>query len=113
MLEGADDDCIHPALDVVGNIAQRFAVFHAGAGLVHKEGGAAQAGHAGFKGQAGAQGGFFEEQHQLFAGQRRTKISRTVLDDVGEFEERFNLLGRKILHRHQVAAGPRLLQRRA
>ena len=47
MLEGAHHHRIHPAFNVVGDIAQGFAVLHAGASLVHKESGAAQAGHQG------------------------------------------------------------------
>ena len=45
------------------------------------------AGHAGLKGEARAQGGFFKEQYQLFARQGATKISGTVLDDVRQLKQ--------------------------
>src|SRR5205807_10321414 len=83
-----------------------------GAGLVDKESSAAQAGHAGLKGQAGAQRGLLKKQDQLLARERGAKIRRAVLDDVGQLKQGLDLLGGKILYGNQMASHFGLLQRR-
>src|SRR5258706_15418656 len=65
VVEGAQHDQVDPALEVVGDVAERFAGIEAAGGLVDKKSGTAKAVHAGFEGEAGAEGGLFEKHHHL------------------------------------------------
>ena len=62
---GAEDDEVHPALDVVGHVGEGFALAERGLGLVDEDGVAAEGVDAGFKGEAGAEAGFLEEHDHL------------------------------------------------
>ena len=66
---GAQHDGIHPAFDIVRDVAQLFARVQAPGRLIHKERVAAHAGHSSFESEAGAQRCLFEKHHHLFAGQ--------------------------------------------
>src|SRR5215471_1127707 len=109
VLVGAEHHGVNPALDVAGNIAHRFAFVEPRARLVHEKRRAAKAGHAGFKRQAGAQRGFLEKQHQLFAGQRAAEVRGAGFDHARQLEQRGDLLRREILNRDEIPARcPRL-----
>src|SRR5438270_13307808 len=79
MREGAQDDYIHPALQVMGYVTELFARSQALRRLIDEEGDASKTRHAGFEGEASAQRGFFKEHHELFASQSPAEIRRTSL----------------------------------
>src|SRR5882757_9262956 len=68
VVEGAQHDQVDPALEVVGDVAERFAGIEAAGGLVDKKSGAAKAVHAGFESESGPQRGLLEKHHHLLAG---------------------------------------------
>src|SRR5580704_13950050 len=68
------DDAIHPAFKVMCDVAQLLACIQPALSLIDKEGIAAHASHAGFEGEARAQGRFFEEHYDLLTGKRLAKI---------------------------------------
>src|SRR3977135_400034 len=70
VVESAQHDQVDPALEIVGDVAERLAGVETATGLVDKESGAAQAVHAGFEGQTRAEGGLLEKHHHLLASQR-------------------------------------------
>src|SRR5882762_65321 len=95
--EGAQHDQIDPALEVVVDVAERFAGVEAAGGLVDKKSGTAQAVHAGFESEAGAEGGLFEKHHHLLAGKSTAEVGGTLLKHRGQVEEGVNLVRSKVV----------------
>ncbi len=62
---GAEDDDVHPALEVVGHVGEGLALAERRLGLVDEDGVAAEGVDGGFEGQARAQGRLLEEHHHL------------------------------------------------
>src|SRR5260221_7389318 len=88
MAEGAEDNEVDPAFEVVGDVIERLAGVKAARRLVDEECAAPQAVHAGFEREASAQGRLLEEHHHLLAGENAAKIRRSLLEHGGEVEER-------------------------
>src|SRR5208282_2174742 len=80
MAEGSQDDDVDPAIEVVGDVVKRLARIEAAGRLVDEECAAAQAVHAGFEREAGAQGGLLEEHNHLLAGENAAEVRRTQLE---------------------------------
>src|SRR5579884_1569670 len=102
VLEGAQDNAIDPALEVMGDIAELFTGIEAVARVVHEKRGAAQARHAGLKCQASAQRGLLEKHGELLAEQRAAEVLGAGLHHVGEVEDGAHVGGRKIANGNEV-----------
>src|SRR5204863_9650093 len=74
--KGAENDGIDPPLEIVRHIAQRFTRAEALARLVYEDRGAAERSHAGLEGDARAQRGLLEEEHELLARECAGEILR-------------------------------------
>ena len=88
MAEGAQHDDVDPAFEVMGDVVERLAGIEAAGGLVDEKRAAAEAVHAGFEGEAGAQGWLLEEHHHLLAGESAAKVRGPLLEHGGEVKER-------------------------
>ena len=69
--EDARHDALHPALEIFRDVANRLAFGQLRAGVIEKNGRAAEIGDARLEGHARAQRGLFEDQHE-HAGRRET-----------------------------------------
>jgi hypothetical protein len=92
----------------VRDVAQGFARGQRRRGLVHEDRGAAESGHAGFKGQARAQRRLLEEHRHLLAAESGAKVRRPRLHQAGEFENGRDLGRFEVGDRDQVAVLQRL-----
>src|SRR5271170_4511107 len=88
--EGAKHNRIHPALEVVRNVAQLLSRAQWLLSLVHEERGATQTRHPGFEGQPSSQRRLLKEHHHLLASKRATKIRRTCLHNSGKMKHSFD-----------------------
>src|SRR6267143_6669242 len=100
--EGAQHDDVDPAFEVVGDVVERLAGIEAAGRLVDKKCAAAQAVHAGFEREAGAEGGLLEEHHHLLAGENAAKVRGTLLKQRGEVKEREYFGGGKIVDGDEI-----------
>src|SRR5277367_5026881 len=80
MTKGTQHDQIDPTFEIVGNVVERLAGIEATGGLIYKKRAAAQAVHAGFKGETSAQRGLLKEHHHLFAGEHAAEIRRPLFE---------------------------------
>src|SRR3954469_13630574 len=100
--ERAQNDTVHPALEVMSDVAELLAGIDAGGCLIDKERMTAQAGDAGLEGQPSAQGWFLKEHHHLFAGEGSAEIRWTILHQRRKVEDRVDSGGTEIVDRDQV-----------
>jgi len=102
VVESAQHQPVHPALDVVRNVVQRFALAQARVRLIDKNRTSAQRVDARLERQAGTQRRLLEEQHKLFAGQHPPEILRTALQRRRQLQQTLGLAGLKIGHRNKI-----------
>src|SRR5580704_13814864 len=88
--ESAKHNRVHPALEVVRNVAQLLSRAQWLLSLVHEERGAAQTRHPRFEGQPSSQRRLLKEHHHLLAGKRATKIRRPRLHYSGKMKHGFD-----------------------
>ena len=110
MAEGAQHDEVDPAFEVVGDVVERLAGIEAAGRLVDEEGAAAQAVHAGFEGEAGAQRGLLEEHDHLLAGEHAAEVRGALLQHGGEAEEREDFGGGEVVDGDEIAGRKRFRQ---
>ena len=72
--EGAEDDDVHPALEVAGDVGDGLALAEGSVGLVDEDGVAADGVHRGLEGEARAQRGLFEEHDHLLGVERVAEV---------------------------------------
>ena len=80
---GAEDDDLHPALEVAGDVGDGFTLAERGFCLVDEEGVAADGVHAGLEGEAGAEGLLFEDEDHLAGVEGVAEVFGRGLDGVG------------------------------
>ena len=105
MSERAQHDCTDPALEIVRDVAEILAGIETAVALINEGHRSAEAADSGFKRQAGAQRGFFEEHRDVFPGEGLAEICGTRLHHGGEMEQRLHLDRREVADRDQVASG--------
>ena len=91
---GAEDDDVHPALEVAGHVGEGFAFAERGLGLVDEDGVAAEGVDCCLKGEASAEGCLLEEHDHLLGVERVAEVFGVVLDGVGELHDGGHLLRR-------------------
>src|SRR5438270_1632567 len=85
--EGAQNDAIDPALEVVSDVAQLLAGIDARSRLIDEERMSTHTRDAGFEGQACAQRRLLEKHDNLFARQGAAKIRWTLLHQRREIKD--------------------------
>ena len=105
---GAEDDDVHPALEVVGHVGEGLALAEGRLGLVDEDGVAAEGVDGGLEGEAGAQRGLLEEHDHLARVERVAEVFGMVLDGVGELHDGGHLLHGEVGDGAEVAAGETL-----
>src|ERR1700676_2313767 len=110
MTEGAQHNDVDPAFEVVGDVVERLAGIEAAGRLVDEKGAAAQAVHAGFEREAGAQRRLLEEHHHLLAGESAAKVRGTLLEHGGEVKEREYFGGGEIVDGDEITGRDRFRQ---
>ena len=83
MREGAQHDAVHPAFQIVRDVAQFFASVQAAVGLVDENGQTTETRHSGLEGDPRTQRRLLEEHHDLLARQHFAEIHRTALHQPG------------------------------
>ncbi len=101
---GAEDDDVHPALEVAGYVGDGFALAEGFLGLVDEDGVAAEGVHRGLKGEACAERGLFEEEDHLLGVERVAEVFGRELDGVRELEDGGEFVGREVGDGGEVAA---------
>src|SRR6202021_1793361 len=102
--EGAKHDHVDPALEIVRDVAERFAGVEAALRLIDEHRSAAEACHARFEGEARAQRWLFKEHNHLLAGQGALEDGRARFHQFGEMEDGFDALGAEIAGGNNVGA---------
>jgi hypothetical protein len=92
MRERAQHNHVDPALEVVRNVAQRFARIQPALRLIHKHRGSAQAAIPASNVKPRAQRGLLKKHHHLFARQRPLKHRRPRLHQLRQMQHRLNSL---------------------
>src|SRR5205809_1337677 len=100
----AKDDAIHPALEVVSDVAKLFSRVETSLRLIDKRSPAAHACHSCFESQARAKGGLLEEHHDLLTRQRCAEMRWACFHQAGKMKNIFDILRPQIANRNQVAA---------
>ena len=101
--EDTRDDSLHPALEILGNVADGLALAQTRGGVIEKRGCATEIGDADLKSDARAQGGLLEDQHEDAAGQRGAVAIRMRLHFRGEAKEIAQLRGAPFGSREEVS----------
>ena len=91
---GAEDDDVHPALEVAGHVGEGFALAEGRLGLVDEDGVAAEGVDRGLEGEARAQRGLLEEHDHLLGVERVAEVFGVALDGVRELHDGGHLLRR-------------------
>src|SRR6266481_1223545 len=110
MTESAQHNDVDPAFEVVGDVVERLAGIETAGRLVDEKCAAAQAVHAGFEREAGAQRRLLEEHHHLLAGESAAEVRGPLLEHGGEVEEREYFGGSEIVDGDEIARRDRLRQ---
>ena len=101
---GAEDDEVHPALDVVGHVGEGFTLAERGLGLVDEDGVAAEGVDGGLKGEAGAKAGLLKEHDELPGVEGVAEVFRVGLDGVAELHDGGHLADGEVCDGAEVAA---------
>src|SRR6267378_653279 len=110
MTEGAQHNNVDPTFEVVGDVVERLAGIEAAGRLVDEKCATAQAVHAGFECQAGAQGWLLEEHHHLLAGESAAEVRGPLLEHGGEVKEREYFGGSKVVDGDEITGRDRFQQ---
>ena len=103
--KGAQHDAVHPALEVAGDVGERFARAQPPAGLINEERTAAERADADFKRHPGTQRRLLEDEHQLLARESARKLRRARLHQAGQLEQTLHFPGGQVGNRQQVGLG--------
>jgi hypothetical protein len=96
---------IHPALEVAGNVGERFARAQPPGSLINEERAAPKRADADFERHSRAQRRLLEDEHQLLAGQRARELRRARLHQAGQLEETFDFPRGQVGNRQQIGLG--------
>src|SRR5580698_8073882 len=88
--KSAKHNRVHPALEVMRNVAQLLPRAQWLLSLVHEERGAAQTRHPRFEGQPSSQRRLLKEHHHLLASKRAAKVCRPRLHYSGKMKHGFD-----------------------
>ena len=102
VLEGAEHDAVHPALEVARDVGQALAGAQPRARLVDEERAAAELLDPHFEGHPRAQRGLFENQRQVLARQRRVELLGALLHQPRQLQQPFRLGRRELLEGEEV-----------
>ncbi len=105
---GAEDDEVHPALEIMGHVGEGLALAEGRLGLVDEDGVAAEGVDGGLEGEAGAQRGLLEEHDHLARIEGVAEVFGVVLDRVGELHEGGHLLDGEVADGGEMTAGEAL-----
>ncbi len=103
LIVSAQYNRIHPAFEIMRDVAKLFSRVDSFVSLVHKKRCSAQAGHAGLKCQTRAQRRLLEKHGHLFASQRTTKFGGQGFHQPCKVQNSFHLWRIQIARRNQVA----------
>src|SRR5438445_12684924 len=100
--ERAQNDAVHPTLQVMSDVAERLACINPRGCLIDKKCMSAQTGDSSFEGQPSPQRWLLKEHHHLLAGQGSAKICWTILHQRRQLEDSADSGGAEIADRDQV-----------